>query len=255
MARGHAYLATRRPRSALLDYDEALKRAPQETGLLMARGEALAALGRHREALQALDQAVGSRPQDPEALGSRAFVLLALGRIAEADADWLRQLELLPRQRHDARACVLLRLANYDMALGELERALERNPGDPYMQLYFLMSLRRLGRSVQPRVDPLTVWPVTVWPGPLIALLNGTLCPSEVLAGADNPERRAEALFQLGILSFDFDRAGAGRLWRQAAEIAAPDMVEHAAARHEIERFRPDLQPINPRSRLRGRRT
>ena len=222
MARGHAYLATRRPRSALLDYDEALKRAPQETGLLMARGEALAALGRHREALQALDQAVGSRPQDPEALGSRAFVLLALGRIAEADADWLRQLELLPRQRHDARACVLLRLANYDMALGELERALERNPGDPYMQLYFLMSLRRLGRSVQPRVDPLTVWPVTVWPGPLIALLNGTLCPSEVLAGADNPERRAEALFQLGILSFDSDRAGAGRLWRQRPRSPLP---------------------------------
>jgi tetratricopeptide (TPR) repeat protein len=240
VARGHAYLTTRRPRLALLDYDEALKRAPQESGLLVARGEALAALGRHREALQALDQAVASRPQDPEALSSRAFVLLALGRVAEADADWLRQLELMPRERHDVRACVALRLANYDMALVELESAIGRNPADPYMQLYFLTSLRRLGRSVQPRVDP-----VTVWPGPLIALHDGKLCPSEVLAAADNPERRAEALFQLGIWSYDHDRAEAGRLWRQAAEIAAPDTIEHAAARHEIERLRIDPPPIS----------
>ena len=74
------------------------------------------------------------RPQDADALGSRAVVLLALGRIAEANADWLRQLELLPRERHDARACVWLRLANYEMALDELEPAVERSTGDPYLQ-------------------------------------------------------------------------------------------------------------------------
>ncbi len=232
VARGHAYLATRRPRLALLDYDEALKRAPLEAGLLLARGEALAALGRHAEASLAFDQAVARCPRDPEALGSRAIVRLVLGRVAEADADWSRQLELLPPERHAARASVLLRLAEYDRASDELERAIERDCGDPYLQLYLVMALRRLGRTIRARTDP-----ATTWPGPLIALHHGTLHPSDVLAAADNPERRAEALFQLGIWSYAHDRAEAGRLWRQVAEIAAPDTIEHAAARHEIERL------------------
>ena len=240
VARGHAYLAMRYPRLALIDYDMALRLAPSEAGLLVARGEALAALGRHREALQALDQAIAARRQDADALGSRAVVRLALGRVAEADADWTRQLELLPRERHEARACVALRLANYDMALTELERAIERKPGDPYLRLYFLTSLRRLGRSV-----PSVIAPMDAWPGPLIALHHGNLGTHEVLQRADNEERRAEALFQCGVLAYDHDRAEAGRLWKQAAETAAPDTVEHAAARHELEKFRPDPQPVS----------
>lgn len=239
VARGHAYLATRRPQLALLDYDAALRLAPKETGLLVARGEALAALGRHREAAQALDRAVADRPRDPEALSSRAFVLLALGRIAEADADWMRQLELLPRERHEARACVLLRLADYEAAVNELERVIERNPSDFYLHLYFLTALVRLGRSAPPRLAP-----VDVWPGPLIAFHNGKLSAGEVLQRADNPERRAEALFQLGVGAYDHDRVEAGRLWREAVETAPPDTIEHAAARHELERLRIVPQPI-----------
>lgn len=245
VARGHAYLALRHPRLALLDYDTALRLAPKETGLLVARGEALAALGCHREALQALDRAVAERRQDPDALSSRAFVRLALGLVAEADADWSRQLELLPPERPEARACVLLRLANYEMALSELERAIERKPGDPYLQLYLLTSLRRLGRSPQAGSAA-----IEAWPGPLIALHQGKLDANETLQRADNTERRAEALFQLGVLVYDHDRAEAGRLWKQACEIAPPDTIEHAAARHEIERLRIVPQPIS-----RGRAT
>jgi tetratricopeptide (TPR) repeat protein len=233
LARGHAYLATRRPRLALLDYNAALRLAPDQTALLLPIGEALAALGRHGEALQVLDRAVAERARDPEPLSSRAFVHLALGRLAQADADWFRQLELLPPERHDARACVLLRLANYEMALNELERAIERNPGDPYLHLYYLTSVRRLGRSAQPRVAPMDIWP-----GPLIALHNGKLCARETLQRADNQERRAEALFQLGICAYEHDREEAGRLWRQVVEIASPDTIEYATARHEVERLR-----------------
>ena len=239
VARGHAYLAMRYPRLALIDYDTALRLAPNETGLLVAQGEALAALGRRREALQALDRAVAERARDPEAFSSRAVARLALGQVAAADADWSRQLELLPREHHEARACVALRLANYDMALTELAPAIERKPGDPYLQLYSLTSLRRLGRSL-----PSAIASIDAWPGPLIALHHGKLGANEVLQRADTAERRGEALFQLGILAYDHDRAEAGRLWRQAAELSAPDTVEHAAARHEIERFRPDAPPI-----------
>jgi tetratricopeptide (TPR) repeat protein len=238
LVRGHAYLATRRPRLAFLDYSAALRLAPDQTALLLPIGEALAALGRHGEALQALNRAVAERPQDPEALSSRAFVHLALGRLAQADADWLRQLELLPRERHEARACVLLRLANYEMALNELERAIERKPDDPYLDLYYLTSVRRLGRSAQPKGAPMDIWP-----GPLIALHSGKLCARETLQRADNPERRAEALFQLGICAYEHDRGEARRLWRQVVEIASPDTIEYATARHEIERLSTVPQP------------
>ena len=83
------------------------------------------------------------------------------------------------------------------------------------------------------------------WPGPLIALNHGKLGANEVLQRADTPERRAEALFQLGIWSYAHDRAEAAQLWKQAAEIAAPDTIEHAAAWHEIERLRLDPQPVS----------
>lgn len=242
VARGHAYLATRRPRLALLDYSAALRLAPDQTALLLPIGEALAALGRHAEALQALDRAVAEHTRDPEALSSRAFVHLALGHLAQADADWARQLELLPRESHEARACVWLRLANYEMALNELERAIERKPDDPYLHLYRLTAARRLGRSAPP-----TVAPMDVWPGPLIALHNGKLCARETVQRADNPARRAEALFQLGIHAYERDRAEAGRLWRQVVEIASPDTIEYASARHEIERLCTVPQPIGGR--------
>jgi tetratricopeptide (TPR) repeat protein len=238
VARGHAYLATQRPRLAILDYEAALRLAPDKTDLLIAVGEALATLGRHGDALRVLDRAVAALPNDPEPLSSRAFALLGLDRLAQADADWLRQLELLPRDRHGARACVLLRLAQYESAVNELEQAIERQPRDAYLQLYHLMSLRRIGRRVAPKPAP-----SDIWPGPLIGLHNGTLYPDEALKLADSPERRAEALFQLGILAYDHDRLEAGRLWRQVAEVARPDMIEYAAARHEVERLGTVSQP------------
>jgi tetratricopeptide (TPR) repeat protein len=232
VARGHAYLATQRPRLALLDYDAALKLKPDQTHLFVAKGEALAALGRHAEALQALDRAVAGRPRDADALGSRAVVLLALGRIAEAKSDWLRQLELLPQDRHDARASVWLRLASYEKALDELEPAVRKSPGDPYLQLYYLTAARRLRVPIRPASSPMDAWP-----GPLLSLHEGKLTATEALHRADNPERRAETLFQLGVWALGHDRDEAFRSLRQVVESAGPDTIEYAAARHEIEKL------------------
>jgi hypothetical protein len=134
---------------------------------------------------------------------------------------------------------VLLRLAQYERAVDELEQAIERRPRDAYLQLYHLMTLRRTGRRAEPKPAP-----IDFWPGPLIALHNGTLYPDEALKLADNPERRAEALFQLGMLAHDHDRLEAVRLWRQVAEIARPDTIEFAATRHETERLDTVPQPV-----------
>ena len=74
------------------------------------------------------------------------------------------------------------------------------------------------------------------WPGPLLALHAGQLSADDVLARADNEGRRAETLFQLGVIAWPQDRAEARRHWQEVAAGASPALIEHAAARHELAR-------------------
>ena len=231
VARGNALLAEGRPKLALLDYGCALSLKPDSHEITALKAEALLMLGRYDESLRAFDAALAARPNDAEIYSGRAIACLALGRLDAADADWRRQCELLAPEAASARACAWLRMADYEAALPELQRALEKEPGDPYWQLYRLTSLHRLGR---PAVlegtagDP--------WPGPLLALRAGHLSADDVLARADNEGRRAEALFQLGVTAWPRDRAEARRRWEEVAAGASPALIEHAAARHEFAR-------------------
>jgi tetratricopeptide (TPR) repeat protein len=233
VARGNAYLANGRAKLALLDYGFArqFSARPEITSL---RAEALAMAGRHERALQAFDEAIAQLPSTAELHGGRAIARLALGQVAEADRDWCRQLELLPPTRPAARACVYLRLADWEAALPELERAIDREPLDLYWQLYRLTSQRRLDRPTDtPRPEAAAP---AAWPGPLLALHAGELSPGDVLERVDNPARRAEAMFQIGVLAWEHDRSEARRWWQQVIDTTMPAAIEHAAARHEMAR-------------------
>ena len=232
--RGNAYLASGRPRLALLDYAFALRLDPNLANVLALRGEALAALGRHEQALAELDRAVQIEPDNPEIVGGRAIAHLALGRLDDAAVDWRRQLQLLPAGNAPARACVLLRLADYAAAVPALDCARQGEPADPYWRLYHRAALARLDRAgTLPAGEAVP----SAWPGPLLALHAGLLSPAEVLVRADNPCRRAEALFQLGILASASAPEQARQHWAQVIETAAPEMIEHAAARLELRRL------------------
>jgi hypothetical protein len=74
------------------------------------------------------------------------------------------------------------------------------------------------------------------WPGPLLALHAGDLSANDALERADNPARRAEAMFQIGVLACARDRAEARRWWQQVIDSTTPDAIEHAATRHEMAR-------------------
>ena len=232
--RGNAYLASGRPRLALIDYAFALRPDPNLANVLALRGEALMALGQPEMALAELDRAMQIEPDSAEILGSRALACLALGRLDDADGDWRRQLQLLAPGDAPARACVLLRLADYGAAAPALEAARQAEPADPYWRLYHRTALVRLDRAgafASGDAIPAT------WPGPLLALQAGQTSPDEVLARADNPARRAEALFQLAVRASAGAPEEARRHWDQVIEIAAPAMIEHAAARHERRRL------------------
>jgi Flp pilus assembly protein TadD len=232
VARGNAYLADGKPRQALADYQQALRLKPDMPEVIALKGEALSMMKRYREALEAFNTALAVRPKDAEALSGRAVVRMALGRIDEANGDWRRQLELVAPERPAARACVALRMAEYAIALPELERAVAKQPNDPYWRLYRLAALRRLGTPVE-SADSISS---DVWPGPLLAFHAGRLTKAEVLKRADTTERRAEALFQLGVAAWPVDRVAALRWWNEIIDRAVPAMIEYAAARNELAR-------------------
>lgn len=234
LARGNAYLAAGRPEKALADYDRALRLKPKLAEITALKGEALGMLGRYGEAIQAFDAALAAMPNDAEMLNGRAIVHMALGHIEKANADWRRQFDLL-RDRAAARACIALRMADYESALSQLESALAREPADPYWQLYLLSARRRLGLPV----GTIDLRDADVWPGPLLALHAGRIAEDEVFKRADTDGRRAEAAFQVGILAFARDRAVAERSWREVVDRASPSLIEYAAARNELSRLAP----------------
>lgn len=232
IARGNALLASGRPEPALIDYDSALLLKPGLPEVIALRGEAFSMMGRYDEAVEAFTTALKSRAKDADTLSGRAIALSALGKLDAADADWRLQLSILPAERASARACVALRLGDYEAALPELERAIAKEPNDPYWRLYRLTALRRLGKpseTMEPASDD-------AWPAPLFALHRGDSSEGAI-AKADRNDRRAEMAFQLGILALPGDPAQARKWFGEVVEKAPPFMIEYGAARHELARL------------------
>lgn len=231
IARGNAYLASGRPKDALADYSRALKLKHDLPAVLALKGEAHSMLGSYGDAIRSFDAALQAQPEDAEALGGRAIARGALGLVEEANADWRRQFQLL-EGRASARACVALRMADWALALPELEQTLLKEPGDPYWHLYLLTARRRLGLPS----GPSDIRVVGSWPGLLLALHGEGIKPDEIMERADTDSRRAEAAFQLGVLKFDEDSGTAERYWKDVVERSSPSLIEHAAARNELAR-------------------
>jgi len=232
VARGNAYLSIGRPQRALVDYDKALRLKRSSPEIMVLKGEALSMLGHYHKALREFDAALVVQPEDDEALGGRAIVQVALGALTEANADWRRQFQLR-RAPAAARACIALRLADYALALPELEQALSREPSEAYWPLYLSTARSRLGLSAEANVSPR----IRDWPGPLLDLHAGRATEEEVMNQADAAGRRAEALFQAGVVAFPNDRAHAERCWRQVLDHGSPSLIEHGAARNELARL------------------
>lgn len=231
LARGNAYLVDRQPEAALADFEKALKLKPGLPDVLVLKAEALAMMGRQPAAVELLDQALAAIPRDPGALNTRGILRMASGRVDEANADWRLQLELV-HGRPAPSAYLALRLADYETAIPYLEAARQADPLDPYWQLYLQTARIRTGQQIQ---APGSISPEG-WPQTLLALQAGTVDEGAVLAQADTPGRRAEALFQMAVLKSVADPAAARSRWQEVVEQGTHDLVEYAAARNELAR-------------------
>lgn len=229
LARGNAHLVGGQYQLALADYETAIKMRPGLLDAIVLKGEALSAMGRYEEASQVFGQVLAARPNDASTLNARGIACMALGRVDEANADWRRQLELV-RDRPAASAYVCLRLADYSAALPHLRAAADHL--DAYWTLYQRTAEIRLGM-------PAPIFDGSLddsWPGLLLKLQAGAVTREEVLARADTAGRRAEALFQCGVVEHDRNRATAIACWQEVADRGPPTFVEYAAAQNELRR-------------------
>jgi tetratricopeptide (TPR) repeat protein len=207
LACGNALLVQGHAEHALKCYERALKIKPNDPDLVALKGEALSMMGSYKLAIEAFDYALAANPKEPESLNARAIAKLGLGDLAGANADWRRQLELLPEGQFAARACVALRLADYGGALPELERAVAIEPNDPYWQLYRRSALSRLGKQA----------------GPL-----------DLPAGWLHP---AQLAFHKGAAAAATDKEAAKAHWKEAIELGPVSMIEVCAAHNELSRL------------------
>jgi tetratricopeptide (TPR) repeat protein len=207
LACGNALLAQGHPEEAIKCYDRALKIKANDPDLIALKGEAQSMAGRYKAAIEAFDFALATNPKAPEILSARAIAKLGSGDLAGANADWQRQLELMPPGQAAARACVALRLADYATALPELEKAIAAEPSEPYWQLYRQTALSRLGRTAD----------------------AANLVP----AGA----HAAEIEFQKGVASLATDKAAAKAHFEQTIKTGPVWLVEVCAAHNELSRL------------------
>ncbi len=207
LACGNALLAQGHPEEAIKCYDRALKIKQNDPDLTALKGEALSMAGRYKPAIEAFDFALATNPKAPEILSARAIAKLGLGDLAGANADWRRQLEVLPAGQASARACVALRLADYEAALPELERAIAREPDDRYWRLYRETALSRLGK-----------------PGDAAGLVPMGAHPAEVE-------------FQKGVAALVTDRDAAKVHFQKTIKTGPLWLVEVCAAHNELSRL------------------
>lgn len=233
LARGNAYLANGHAQEALRDYERALRLAPSSLDVVALKAEALSLLGRYRDALQEFDRVLQGQPLDAETLNARGIAHMALGDVEKAQRDWHQQFECLRAEQYLARACVALRLADYEAAIPELQKAIVRQPHELYWPLYLRMACRRAGK----KADAVAEVAGASWPQPLIAWYDGKLSESDVRQKADTPARLAEVALHLAPVAAERGASEVQEALRAAIRSMSPSSIEFCAASSEIGRL------------------
>lgn len=145
----------KRPREALAQIEELVRRRPAETDFLVDAGFILEELGEPQAALARYDEALRRAPGDFRARLNRGALLARLGRLEEA----LRDCQALARSHVGSAAAhynlgdVLLRLDRHADALAAAERALRLAPDKAEILMLRGLALAMLGRDAEARAS------------------------------------------------------------------------------------------------------
>jgi tetratricopeptide (TPR) repeat protein len=138
---------------ALSAFDAALRIQPQNMTYLIQKGRTLLDLGRFEEGLQSLDRALWINPSDGITLMNKGTALYQLSRHEEA----LKYFELVCAQYTQQsgpwlmRSKIHLDWKQYDIALEEIEKAIQISPDEKRLYEQKVIILRALGREEEAR--------------------------------------------------------------------------------------------------------
>ena len=151
--RGEYFREARRDyRSAVADYDMALRLNPGVARAWNFKGMALAQMGQIDSAAICFERALEINPRFPSALSNRGGVKLSRGDAAGAVADFTRALESDPRiwGAYTNRALAYSMLKQHENAIADLRLAIRMKPGNPenFVYVYAIgVELAALGRN------------------------------------------------------------------------------------------------------------
>ena len=197
--RGGAYARLGRWNEALADYDKLLQVAPNDADTHYARAWVHAQLGKDKAAIADLDRVIERAPDDQEALLDRGGLNIRAGRYDAAIRDFGRLLELDPKAAAAAYNRGRAHYAKQDFknAAADFALALKLRADNPYAALRLHLAQSHLGKAdsavLKKGID--TLDPM-IWPRPLLELFAGTGTDPALIAGINElpPEQRADVL-------------------------------------------------------------
>lgn len=211
-SRGITYHALAQYEQAIKDYDEAVRINPASAEAYYNRANAYSDLGQHDSAVKDYDEAIRINPGYAEAYYNRGLASLPVAR-SEAAAD----------------AQTYLKLKGW------------RDPKSQYMVLVGYVADRRAQRDAEARTlldDAATKCDSSAWPYPIIRYLRRELTAQDLLAAADDSDKKTEARAYLGLaLSLSGDRDEALTHLRWVRDNGNKAFVEYAFALAELRRL------------------
>lgn len=197
--RGAAYSKLGRWNEALADFTALLKVVPNDPNTFYARAWVHAQLGKDKAAIADLDRVLGMVPDDQEALLDRGGLNIRAGRYDAAVRDFSQLLTLDPQAAAAAysRGRAHYAKQDYQNAVNDFALALELRADNPYAALRLYLAQSHLGKGdaavLKKGIERLDPM---IWPRPLLELFAGTGTDPALIAGINElpPKLRADVL-------------------------------------------------------------
>jgi predicted Zn-dependent protease len=243
--RGIANAVTRDYKSAMADYDAAIRLRPKYGAAYFQRAIVHRELGNTVSAFADLDQALAAGFDEVSVTGERAEVNRTLGNYADALRDLNQVIEKRPAAHaYEVRAMIEFSMGDWERAEADLQLYLsigKRRPQE-YMEFFLLLTRRR--RKIDDHQEAFTAmiaqWP-DVWAKAVGRYLSGQISEARLLAETNTgntptkDERLCEAYFYIAEARLrSDDRASAEDFFEKCVRTGVTNYYEYQLARAEL---------------------
>jgi lipoprotein NlpI len=193
-------------------------------------------------AMKDFSEAIRLAPDDPQAYSDRGRAYLQNGELSLATIDYSKAIRLDPDHAAalKGRGYASFYSANYDVAVTDLARVVRQKPDDAYSALMLHLARARSGSSdarneLEANAAKLKQ---DKWPYTIVEMYLARRAPDSVLAAARTSHERCQAQFYVGQwYLLRNERDNAIKLIKTAAESCPKGFVEHSGVLYELQRL------------------